>query len=86
MKKMLTVALCLLIQPAFAGVESTSKAMDFETCIKSIQMVSEELGIAPTNIVETSQLRMVKFYTSDGSVMITCSKLDRKQVITVTKD
>jgi hypothetical protein len=86
MRKMLIVTLCFFGHSAFAGVESTSEAMDFDTCIKTIQMVSAKLGIAPTNIVETPQLRMVKFYTSDGSVLISCSKPDRKRVVTVTKN
>jgi hypothetical protein len=86
MKRLLAVVLCFLVQPAFAGVESTSEAMDFDTCIKTIQAVATKLGVTPTNIVETSQLRIVKFYTTDGSVMISCSKPDRKRVVTVTKN
>ena len=81
MKKLLTVALCFLVHPALASVESTSEAMDFDTCIKSIQLLSAKLWIAPTNIVETTQLRIVKFYTSDEAVTISCSKPDRQRVL-----
>lgn len=86
MRRILIAAICLLAQPSIAEVNSSSEAMEFDTCIKTIQAVSAQLGIAPDNIVETPSLRIVKFYTSDGSVMISCSKLDRKRVITVTKN
>jgi hypothetical protein len=63
-------------------VESTSKAMSFEACLAAIRQVSGDLGIAPINIVETEILRMVRFPTADGSVLVTCSRPDSKLVIT----
>lgn len=69
-------------ESASSGVASTSRAMSFERCIASIQGVSTELGAAPINIVETNIVRIVRFNTVDGSVLVTCSRPDRKMVIT----
>lgn len=63
------------------GMPTTTKSMDFQVCIASIQTVAGQLGVAPINIVETNDVRMVRFNTSDGSVLITCSRADRKMVM-----
>ena len=68
--------------PRESGVESTSQSMDFESCLANITGVATELGVAPINIVETSVVRMVRFNTTDGSVLVTCSAPDQKMVIT----
>ena len=65
--------------------ESTSQVMSFSDCLKVIRNTSQQLGIAPRNIVETNDLRMVKFVTSDGHVLVTCSRPDRKMVLTISK-
>jgi hypothetical protein len=64
--------------------QSTSKVMAFDDCIRTIQTTSGQLGVAPRNIVETTDVRMVRFTTSDGSVLVTCSRADRKMVTTVS--
>ena len=64
--------------------QSTSTVMAFEDCIRTIQTTSGQLGVAPRNIVETTDMRMVRFTTSDGSVLVTCSRADRKMVTTVS--
>lgn len=69
-------------ESAASGLTSTSRAMSFDRCIDSIQGVATELGMAPTNIAETSTVRIVRFNTVDGSVLVTCSRPDRKMVIT----
>ena len=45
---------------AFAESQSRSTPMAFDDCLASIQMVAEEVGQAPINIVETVDLRMVR--------------------------
>lgn len=70
--------------PVFAQ-QSTSKSMSFSNCLKVIRNTSQQLGIAPRNIVETNDLRMVKFVTSNGEVLVTCSRPDRKMVLTISK-
>lgn len=67
--------------PAYA-VESTSVSASFDKCLATIRKTSSDLGIAPINIVETNIMRMVRFPTSDGSVLITCSKPDQRMVVT----
>jgi hypothetical protein len=56
--------------------------MSFETCLATISNIATELGVAPINIVETSIMRVVRFNTADGSVLVTCSAPDRRMVIT----
>jgi hypothetical protein len=63
-------------------VRSESKSMGFDECLKSIRLLAESIGQAPINIVETDSVRMVRFISSDGSVLVTCSRPDQKQVIT----
>lgn len=64
-----------------SGMPTATKSMDFQVCIASIQTVAGQLSVAPINIVETNDVRMVRFNTSDGSVLITCSRPDRKMVM-----
>ena len=66
--------------------KSSSKAMSFADCGKVIQRTAEQLGTTPINIVETTDLRMVRFPTVDASVLVTCSRPDEKMVLTVSKD
>ena len=73
--------------PAVKGTsspESSSTIMAFEDCIIAIQRTSTQLGVAPRNIVETTDVRMVRFPTSSGSVLVTCSRADQKMVISVS--
>ena len=61
-----------------------TERMSFERCNEVIQQMAEQIGVAPINLVETSVLRMVRFPTNDGSgesILITCSKPDRKLVL-----
>ena len=84
MKLALVLGLCSFTTAAL-GQQSTSKAMSFDDCLQVIRNTATQLGVAPVNIAETSDLRMVKFPTADGSVLVTCSKPDRKMVMTVSK-
>ncbi|WP_323015481.1 hypothetical protein [Devosia sp.] len=84
MKKLLAasaLAVCLSV-PAQAAVESQAVSMSFEACLGKIRSTAAQLGQAPINIAETNELRMVKFLTSDGSVMITCSRPDGRMIVT----
>ena len=74
----ITFASCSAVYVA----ESQSVAMDFDKCLQIIRGTSTDLGVAPINIAETDVLRIVRYVTEDGSVLITCSKPDRKMVIT----
>ena len=73
---------------SFAEATSISETASFELCLATIQRTASRLGVAPANIVETEILRMVRFPTNDGtgeSILVTCSKLDQKMVITHSK-
>jgi hypothetical protein len=82
-----TAALLLLMElsvEAASQPQSTSDSMSFEQCLQVIRQTASELGVAPINIVETNILRMVRFCTTDGSVLITCSDPDQKMVLTAS--
>lgn len=84
MKSVLATFL-LLFATAALTQESTSRSMPFDQCLLVIQRTATQLRVAPINIVETTQLRIVRFPTADGSVLVTCSKPDQKMVMTVSK-
>jgi hypothetical protein len=88
MKRALTVAAMvgLLTGPAVAAEpQTTTEAMSFDACVRSIQTTAAQLGVAPINIVETNIVRMVRFCADDGqSVLVTCSGPDRKRAITLS--
>jgi hypothetical protein len=65
-----------------SGVTSSSKSMPFRECLATIEQVSTDLGVTPINVIETTTVRMVRFNTADGSVLVTCSEPDEKMVIT----
>jgi hypothetical protein len=46
--------------------------------------VSGQYSAPPTNVVETTDLRIVKWFLSDGAVMVACSRPDGKMVVTKT--
>lgn len=64
--------------------QSNSVQMSFDDCVRTIQKTSNQLGVAPKNIVETTDMRMVRFITIDGSVLVTCSRPDQKMVTTLS--
>ena len=76
------VTVALLATPAAAQVKTETTPMSFEACLATIRAVSSDLGVAPVNIVETRDVRMVRFPTSNGSVLVTCSRPDGKMAIT----
>ena len=55
---------------------SERRPMSFEACLAAIRNVAVELRSTPVNIVETNDLRIVRFLTSDGSILETCSRPD----------
>ena len=74
----------LPISSVFAKTTSTTKEMDFDDCIKVIEKTVSQLGVPYNTIVNTKILRMVKIITADGSILLTCSKPDRKMTTTLT--
>jgi hypothetical protein len=85
MKCLNTGILTLVVASSTMAQQSTSQNMSFEECLQVIQRTATQLGVAPVNITETTVLRIVRFPTSDGSVLVSCSRPDRKMVLTVSK-
>lgn len=70
---------------AFAAASSQTIPLSFEECLARKETVISQLGVNPRNIiplVNTNIMTMTKLCTVDGSVIVTCSKPDRKMVIT----
>ena len=63
------------------GMPTVTKTMDFQVCLQTIPAMATDSAVAPINIVETTALRIVRFNTSDGSVLVTCSRDDNKLVM-----
>jgi hypothetical protein len=79
--------LSTLVFPAvsFAAASSSTVSLSFEECLARKETVINQLGVNPNDIipiVNTKIMTMTKLCTADGSVIVTCSKPDRKMVIT----
>ena len=59
--------------------------MSFNSCLKVIRSTASQFGIAPKNIVKTNDMRMVRFNTSNGSVLNIYYRPDQKIVSTKSK-
>ena len=89
---LLIISVLSLFLPACAGLNtattqqpiSRSETMSFKECLGVIQRTSDQLSVVPKNIVNTVDLRMVRFLTADGSILVTCSRPDRRLVITIS--
>lgn len=82
-KKLMVAAFLMgLVHPADATVlETQTVSSSFESCLATIRQISSDLAIAPINIVETNIMRVVRFVTADGSVLVTCSSPDNKMIV-----
>lgn len=78
----IALAATLIGGAAQADVSSKSVAVSFEGCNLAIRTMASKIAQAPDNIMETNEMRMVRFYTNDGSVLVTCSRPDGKMVVT----
>lgn len=63
------------------GMPTATRTMQFEPCLTAIRSMADDLAIAPVNVVETNDVRIVRFNTSDGSVLVTCSRPDQKMFV-----
>ena len=63
-------------------LKSVSQPMTLETCLELIRRTTLEGGAIPKTIMDTEDIRMVRFITADGSVLVTCSRPDQKVLIT----
>ena len=84
------LAVFLLAAPELAAKTRVLRtdAMEYRACLASIRAVSRKLGVTPRTIVSTGILTMVRFPTNDGSgqsLLVTCSKMDRKRVINLSE-
>jgi hypothetical protein len=59
-----------------AGAEvgqSVTKSVSFRACLEAIRQTASATGEVPTNIVETSTMRVVRISAADGSILVTCN-------------
>lgn len=72
---------------AHAEAQSKSIPMSFDDCQAYQASTVAQLNVPASDIepiVNSSILTMTRIYTSDGSVLISCSKPDQKMVITMS--
>ena len=63
--------------------------MSYQDCLTNIAAVSQQLRVRPDYIVQTNILTTARFRTNDGSgesILVTCSKPDRKMVLNRTSE
>ena len=87
--KFLSMILMSLVFPtsSFAAASSQTMSMSFQECIAKREAVITQLGVNPRDIipvVNTNVMTMTKLCTVDGSIIVTCSKPDRKMVVTTS--
>lgn len=69
-------------EPDRSDVKSSrTLSMSFEACNQWIAQTADQVGSAPVNVVDSRDVRVVRFQAGDGSVLVTCSRKDRKAVI-----
>ena len=69
----------------YAAKTAGTKTVDFDVCVEaaiSTKDAMKSLGYSSDVIVNTKVLYMVKIYSDDAPTIITCSKPDRKMVVT----
>lgn len=85
-KRLLLLTLALVFPAtSFATANSRTISLSFEECLARKEAVISQLGVNPRDIipvVNTNIMTITKLCTVDGSVIVTCSKPDRKMVIT----
>jgi hypothetical protein len=78
-------AIAIMLLPGMAwAIETQTREISFSGCLAVIAQVSGQYDAPPVNVVETSDLRIVKWFLSDGNVMVACSRPDGKMVVTKT--
>ena len=62
-----------------------TKSISFDGCILAVENIMAQIrDFYPVEIiVDTSLIHMVKAWTNDGAITATCSKSDKKMVLTV---
>lgn len=55
--------------------------MPFSECLSIIAEVAQEMDAAPVNLVDTSDLRTVRFDADDGAVTVTCNRRDNRMLL-----
>ena len=63
------------------GAADSARFLPFEECLVLIEDVGRSLGVDATAIVNTRDLRLVRFAVSDGSLLVTCSRPDDRIVM-----
>jgi hypothetical protein len=86
MLKALTAIAIMLLPGAAWAIETQTREISFSGCLAVIAQVSGQYDAPPVNVVETSDLRIVKWFLSDGNVMVACSRPDGKMVVTKTSN
>jgi hypothetical protein len=60
---------------------SRTERMAFGECVLLMKEVSDELGVMPTSILQTKDVRIIRIEAADGVVILTCSRPDGTLVL-----
>lgn len=82
MRALIALSLLIFTIPAAEALETQTQSMSFEACLGVIRNIASQFATAPINIAETNDMRIVRFVTDDGSVLVTCSRPDHKMIVT----
>lgn len=66
------------------AVPEQRESMSFVKCLASIRALGAQTGTTPTNIIETENLRVVRFPAADGSMLVTCNGIEGFRVINLS--
>lgn len=72
-------------RPATTTLPTTTRSMSFAACQQHLQQTVRRMGVRPwdvVHIVDTDVMTMTRVCTTDGSVLIMCSRLDEKMAVT----
>lgn len=70
--------------PPQGEVTTTTKSISFPACVAAVNNITGQVkGLYPVKtIASTSQVYLVKLWTNDAAMTLTCSQPDKKLVIT----
>jgi hypothetical protein len=83
-------SLLLLAALGLVAVGSSARAepangriasMPFSECLSIIAEVAQEMDAAPVDLVDTSDIRTVRFDADDGTVTVTCNRRDNRMLL-----
>ncbi len=71
---------------ANAVTRSQTATLPFEQCVGNIESLTIQFGIMPIKVLDLPDIKIARFITPDGFVLVTCSKADQQMSVTQSSD